>query len=378
MFDLIPGQQPVKELFARALRDGTLGHAYLLGGPEGLAKTAFAHELAIALVASCGGCGQCDECDRARRGVHPDLHVLEREGDRIRIEQIAPIIEELALRPFAAARRVWVIPEVEQLTPEAANKLLKSIEEPPAHVYFLLVTDRFERVLPTIVSRCQLVEFRPVSDEEVLAYLEREFGLMGAQGEALARLSAGSVRAGGATRRRRARPRPPHAVPAARRGGALGRGREVRRRGAERLRQRAHGASRADQGRGGGAPRCSPRASWRDSSRTPGTGRWHVKRAEALAKREEARLRRLAATDAADAAAAWTRDLWVVACGASDVLWDCDRGDELAAAAVAGPEHYRRLLEVTAATRKDLYLNIDFELAFRAMFSRFEEVAESA
>ena len=377
MFELIPGQQPVKELFARALRDGTLSHAYLLGGPEGLAKTAFARELAVALVASCGGCGQCDDCDRARRGVHPDLHVLEREGDRIRIEQIAPIIEELALRPFAATRRVWVVPEVEQLTPEAANKLLKSIEEPPAHVYFLLVTDRFERVLPTIVSRCQLVEFRPVSDEEVLAYLEREFGLTGAQGEALARLSAGSVE-------RAARLADD----------ARGPGRR-----AQYLRHVAEALSAADQKSASEAQNAfinvlvAHLAQIKDETAARLAARrdelerqfqdardraWHVKRAEALTKREEARLRRLASTDAADVAAAWTRDLWVVACGASDVLWDCDRGDELAAAAVAAPEHYRRLLEVTAATRKDLYLNIDFELAFRAMFSRFEEVAESA
>ena len=334
MFDLIPGQQPVKELFARALRDGTLGHAYLLGGPEGLAKTAFAHELAIALVASCGGCGQCDECDRARRGVHPDLHVLEREGDRIRIEQIAPIIEELALRPFAAARRVWVIPEVEQLTPEAANKLLKSIEEPPAHVYFLLVTDRFERVLPTIVSRCQLVEFRPVSDEEVLAYLEREFGLMGAQGEALARLSAGSVEraarladdARGPGRRTQYLRHVAEALSAADEKSAA----EAQNAFVNVL--MAHLAQIKDEA----AARLAARREELEGQFQDSRDRaWHVKRAEALAKREEARLRRLAATDAADAAAAWTRDLWVVACGASDVLWDCDRGDELAAAAVA-------------------------------------------
>jgi DNA polymerase III delta' subunit len=377
MFDLIPGQQPVKELFARALRDGTLGHAYLLGGPEGLAKTAFARELAVALVASCGGCGRCEECERARRGVHPDLHVLEREGELIRIEQVAPIIEELALKPFAAARRVWVIPEVEYLTAEAANKLLKSIEEPPSHVYFLLVTDRFERVLPTIVSRCQVVEFRPVSDGEVLAYLRDEFDLAGAQGEALARLSAGSVER-------------------AARFAADARGPGRR---AQYLRHLAVALSASDPKAiaeaqhaflnvlGAHLAQLKDEVAARLTARTSELERqfqdvrdrdWHVKRAQALAKREEARLRRLAAMDAVDVVAAWTRDLWVVACGASDVLWDCDRDDELAAAAVATPEHYRRLLEAATATRKDLYLNIDFELALRAMFCRFEEVAESA
>ena len=76
--------------------------------------------------------------------------------------------------------------------------------------------------------------------------------------------------------------------------------------------------------------------------------------------------------------AAWLRDLWVVACGASDVLWNCDRADELAGAAVATPDYYVRLLAAVARTRKDLHLNIDQKLALQAMFARFEEVAESA
>jgi DNA polymerase III delta' subunit len=377
MFERITGQQHVKELFSSALRDDALSHAYLFCGPEGLAKTAFAHELAVALVASCGGCGHCDECERARRGVHPDLHVLEREGEFIRTEQVGRVLEELALKPFVAARRVFVIPEVEYFMAEAANKLLKSIEEPPAHVYFLLVTDRLERVLPTIISRCQLVEFRPVSDGEVRAYLAAEHGLAGAQAEALARLAAGSVEraarlaadARGPDRRGEylkylaaavAAGGGPRAVDASQAfirvlGQHLG---EIKEEVGERLTARTAELERQFQD---------------VKDRT-----WHQKRAEAFAKREESRLRRLAAVDAADTAAALTRDLWVVACGASEVLWDCDRGDELADAAVASPELYRRLVEVTAATRKDLYLNIDFEFAFRAMFSRFEEVSQRA
>jgi len=377
VFDDVPGQEKVKEMFARALRERTLSHAYLLSGPEGLAKTAFARELAVALVSACGGCGICPECDRARRGIHPDLHVVEREGDLIRVEQIGPVIADLSLKPFAAGRRVWVIPEVEYLHPAAANKLLKSIEEPPASVFFLLVTDRLERVLPTIVSRCQMVEFRPLSDADVAAYLRESHGLDGVAAEALARLSTGSVER------------------AARLAGDVrGAGRR-----AEYLRHAARAAGLARGGSEGDPPAAFIGVLERQQAEIAKLLEadldeqlavlaqqfqdkrdltWQQDRAAARAKREEARLRRIAAQDAVDLLGAWVRDLWVVACGASDVLWNCDRADELAGAAVATPEYYARLMAIVARTRKDLFLNIDQKLALQALFARFEEVAESA
>lgn len=374
MFDDVLGQDKAKEMFARALRERTLSHAYLLSGPEGLAKTAFARELAVALVSACGGCGACAECERARRGIHPDLHVVEREGDLIRFEQVGPVIADLGLKPFSGSRRVWIIPEVEYLHPAAANKLLKSVEEPPDYVYFLLVTDRLERVLPTIVSRCQLVEFRPLSDAVVAAYLRESHGLDGVAAEALARLSGGAVEraarlAGDADRRAEylkqvalllAGVRGDKAADAQRAFiGVLERHqKQIKDDAQEQLKVRVAELERQFQDK-------------RDRD-------WYVKKAEERAKREEARLRRVAAQDAVDLLGAWVRDLWVVACGASDVLWNCDRADELARAAVATPEYYARLMGVVARTRKDLYLNIDQKLALQALFARFEEVAESA
>lgn len=377
MFELVPGQRPAKEFFAKALADGAVSHAYLLAGPEGLAKTTFARELGVALVASCGGCGACDECERARRGLHPDLHVLEREGELIRISQVEPLLEELALKPFGASRRVWVIPEAEYLTPEAANKLLKSIEEPPEHVHFLLVTDRLERMLETIVSRCQVVEFHPLADGEVLQYLERDCGLAGEAAAAVARLAAGSPEkaarlaadARGPGRRgqylRQAAQlfggAGPEAVADARRAflnvlaAQLA---ELKEESSARLAERTAELERQFQDR-------------RDRD-------WHLKRAEALVKREEARRRRLAAVDAYDVLASWVRDLWVVASGAPDVLWNSDHAARLDESAVAAPDLYRRMLEAALATRKDLYLNTDPELALRAAFARFAEVADHA
>jgi DNA polymerase-3 subunit delta' len=377
MFEAVPGQSQAKEFFSRVLSAGALSHAYLLAGPEGLAKTTFARALGAALVSGCGDCGACPECERARKGLHPDLHLLEREGDVYRVEQIEPVIADLSLKPFSAAHRVWVISEVEYLNPQSANKLLKSIEEPPSYVVFLLVTDRLERVLPTIVSRCQVVEFRPLSDTEVSAYLVERHHVEPAAAEALARLSLGSVEraarlaedAAGAGRREEylkyaaaavagARPQDGPA-PAEAFLGVL-------------ARQQADIAAQAEEDLGRRLAELERQ--FQDKKDL----KWYTEQASARAKREAARRGRVAAQDALDLLVSWVRDLWVCASGASDVLWNSDHRDALAAAVAATPDHYQRLLGVAAKTRKDLYLNIDQKLALQAMFARFEEVSVSA
>jgi DNA polymerase-3 subunit delta' len=377
MLDTVPVQQQAKAFFARALRDGSLSHAYLLAGPEGLAKTEFARELGAALVSACGNCGTCPECARARAGAHPDLHLLEREGDVWVIEQVKAIVADLSLKPFSAAHRVWVIPEVEHMNKESANKFLKSLEEPPAYVVFLLVTDRLERVLPTIVSRCQVVEFRPLSEAEVAAYLLQERHVEPIAAEALARLSLGSVEkaarladdAAGPGRREQylkyaagvvagARPQD-GPEPADAFLGVLARQQaEITARVEEDLARRVAGLEQQLQDK-------------KDLKRS-------TEQAEERARRLDRRLKRLAAQDALDLLVSWVRDLWVVASGADDVLWNSDHRDALVEGVAATPEHYARLLGVAAKTRKDLSLNVDQKLALQAMFARFEEVSASA
>ena len=123
MFAEIPGQERAKAYVAEVLARGP-GHAYLLAGPEGLGKREFAMEFAAALVTPCGGCGECADCERARRGAHPDLTVIEREGEFIRIDQVASLIADLSLKPFSAERRVWVIVEPERMNGNSDSSML--------------------------------------------------------------------------------------------------------------------------------------------------------------------------------------------------------------------------------------------------------------
>ncbi len=158
---LAPVATPTVERIAAARDRGLLPHALLLAGPERLGRELAAVEAAALL--TCPDAGPpacpCPSCARVRRGVHPDVAVVVPEGrsGRIRIEQVREVVAAAPGRPFEAPARVWILDGVEaaRLGPEAANALLKTLEEPPAHVRFLLLAANPEAVLPTIRSRCQ-------------------------------------------------------------------------------------------------------------------------------------------------------------------------------------------------------------------------------
>jgi DNA polymerase-3 subunit delta' len=301
--------------------------------------------------------------------------VIEREGEVIRLDQVDQLVAELALKPFAGARRVWIILEADKLTVEAANKLLKSLEEPPAYVYFLLVTSALEQALPTIVSRCQIVEFAPLADHQVEEYLGRHFDLAGDEAAAYARLARGSVER-------------------AARLAEDGRDAATSRRALYlRLAARIAAGERdaewtfldevaADEQRAEYAVDVRVDELMAELERTIGDPRELdrlVRRLRDEAKRRDrVRAARLVALEAVDHLMSWFRDLWVSASGAPDAVWNRDRQAELVRAAVARPERYAHLLELAAATRKDLYLNVDRRLALQAMFARFQEVETRA
>jgi DNA polymerase III subunit delta' len=391
VFDVVAGQQHAKTYFARALERGGLSHAYLLAGEPGLGKAVFARELAAAIVSGCEGHGDCEPCprpcadaqrearllslDRARRGLHPDLAVIEREGELIRIDQVERLVAELALKPFSAERRAWVILEADKLTGEAANKLLKSLEEPPAHVFFILVSGAPERVLPTIVSRCQTIAFTPLPDAEVELFVRERYTLNDEQAAACARLARGSAERAarlaederGETQSRRAR-----YLRLAARIAAADRSAEwsfIEAVAADELAIEAE-IDAAVEIRVAELERAV--ADKREFERLAKRLRDEAKR------RDKARAARLSSLDAVDHLMSWLRDLWVSACGAPQTAWNQDHLAELSAASVARPERYARLLELAAETRKDMYLNIDRRLALQAMFSRFQEVDHRA
>ena len=178
-FDSVVGQRNIVSTLEHAVAEGRLSHAYLFCGPRGTGKTTMARILAKALLCQqaegaraqgASGCmpdGTCPECEAIAAGTHPDVYELDaasRTGvDNVREE----IINSVSFAPVRGAYKVYIIDEVHMLSPAAFNALLKTLEEPPAHVVFILCTTDPQKILETILSRCQRFDFHRISMEDI-------------------------------------------------------------------------------------------------------------------------------------------------------------------------------------------------------------------
>jgi len=194
-FAQIIGHERQKNILRRALSGGRLAHAYLFAGPEGIGKRLMA--LAVARILFCQnatGCGECAACRKLAHRNHPDLHILEPDGNSIKIEQIRAIQHELSLRPAEAARKVCLIEAAELMTTAAANALLKTLEEPRGDTLLILISSRPQRLLETIRSRCQILQFPRQPLELLRDNLQTQLGISDADAHILAALADGSFR----------------------------------------------------------------------------------------------------------------------------------------------------------------------------------------
>jgi len=176
----ICGCKRQKEFFERVVHSGRVAHAYLFFGPSGVGKTTCALELAKFLnclnPTSDGSCGQCKNCRLINNLSHPDVSLLSPSGDSIKIGEIRDFAKWLNLKSVAGKMKVGIIKEAEKLTEEAANCLLKTLEEPPRDSVVILIASRASSLLPTVVSRCQIIEFSPLSSLEISNYLVEKKG----------------------------------------------------------------------------------------------------------------------------------------------------------------------------------------------------------
>lgn len=171
-------QPRVRSFLARAVDAGRTSHAYLFLGAPGSGKLDAAWALAQAIICEQDGCGACDACVRVARRTHPDVHYLTPESvTGYLIAQIRDLLDDVLLAPIRAVNKVYIIDRAEQLRANTANALLKTIEEPPENVTFILLGISAETILPTIVSRCQCVPFRRISPVDAARVVARSTGL---------------------------------------------------------------------------------------------------------------------------------------------------------------------------------------------------------
>lgn len=183
------------ELLERSLANGRMAHAYLLLGLPQIGKTTLA--LNFAQVLNClderKPCGQCRSCLKIAHGNHPDVRVIEAVNGTIKIDQIRAMQREVALSPHEGRWKVYIIRQMERATTEAANCLLKTLEEPPSQVVLVLTASDMDQLLPTIISRCQVLNLRPPSAVLVQKALEERWGVDPDRARLLARLSGGRL-----------------------------------------------------------------------------------------------------------------------------------------------------------------------------------------
>jgi DNA polymerase-3 subunit delta' len=194
-FEQILGHDRQKEFLRRALTTGRLAHAYLFSGPDGVGKRLMA--LALARGMACHeqrGCGHCQACRKIDHQNHPDLHIVEPEGNTIKIEQIRSLQKDLNLKPLEAPRKICLIENVERMTSGASNSLLKTLEEPNGDALIILLTAQPEQLLQTIRSRCQHLPFSSHPVSRIQSELEKQLQISETESHVLAALSEGSFK----------------------------------------------------------------------------------------------------------------------------------------------------------------------------------------
>ena len=175
-FSEVSGENEIVKSLKLSLKNKSMAHAYLFSGPRGVGKTTIARLIAkgvncLNLKENGEPCNECKNCKAINEGRFSDLIEIDAASNRS-IDEIRSLKEKINYQPVEGLKKVYIIDEAHMLTKEAFNALLKTLEEPPAHVMFILATTELEKILPTIISRCQRYDFKPLDLKEMKAGLE--------------------------------------------------------------------------------------------------------------------------------------------------------------------------------------------------------------
>ncbi|MCI9143712.1 MAG: DNA polymerase III subunit delta' [Lachnospiraceae bacterium] len=197
-FQDIIGQEQIKEHLCSALSTGKVSHAYIINGEKSSGKEFIARVFSMALQCESEGtepCQECHSCRQALSGNHPDIiRVVHEKPNSISVDDIREQVNSsVAIKPYSSPRKVYLINEAEKMTVQAQNALLKTLEEPPEYVVILLLVSNVNALLPTILSRCVVLNMKPVSDSLVKQYLCTQLQVPDYKAEVCAAFARGNV-----------------------------------------------------------------------------------------------------------------------------------------------------------------------------------------
>ncbi len=197
-FQNIIGQEQIKEHLQNAISTGKVSHAYILNGEKSSGKEFIAKVFAMTLQCEQGGAEPCNECRSCKQAVsknQPDIiYVSHEKPNTISVDDIrAQVNNDVAIKPYSSKHKIYIINEAEKMTPQAQNAILKTLEEPPAYAVIMLLVSNVNTLLPTILSRCVVLNMKPVRDEQVKKFLMEELQIPDYKADVCVAFARGNV-----------------------------------------------------------------------------------------------------------------------------------------------------------------------------------------
>lgn len=180
IFEKILGNESNKIFLNNILKHNTVSHSYMFIGENSIGKKLFAKEFAKGILCESDTskpCGNCTSCIKFENSNHPDFYILDEEDGTIKNEQIREINKNILEKPIESLKKVYIINNSENMTVQAQNSLLKTLEEPPEHAVIILITSNENKMLTTIKSRCTKINFIPLNNSDIRTILRREYNI---------------------------------------------------------------------------------------------------------------------------------------------------------------------------------------------------------
>lgn len=180
LFSEFIGQDDIKEYLRKSIQDNNVSHGYIFEGSKGIGKYNMALLFAQSLLCNNFNdepCNECNSCIKVNTMNHPDLHVISTTDKSIKREVIDELIESINQKPYESDRKIYIINNSEDMTPQAANTFLKTLEEPVGNTIIILLTENSNLLLPTISSRCQIIKFKKIDENIIANHIKEKFNL---------------------------------------------------------------------------------------------------------------------------------------------------------------------------------------------------------